>query len=105
MLKSNASTNCEASLSCNHSRARDQTSMAGSCNDNPPLNIAKCNAKFLDSEVREHASNIIVEKMLTAVDSNEHVALALDSATDYKKDGAAHANKINIPIRVMIDVT
>eukprot|EP00957_Ditylum_brightwellii_P104044 7926646-Ditylum_brightwellii.AAC.1 len=52
------------------------------------MNTMIYDVEFPDRQVREYATNIIVENMLTQVDSNGYTKTLMESIVDYKKDEA-----------------
>jgi hypothetical protein len=68
-------------------------SIIGYYNDNPVLNTLTYDVEFPDGEVREYTANIIAENMLTRVDSDGHVTMALDCILDFEKDDTAYGTK------------
>ena len=55
----------------------------GSYNDNPFLNSIVCDAEFPDGQVKEYGTNILVETMLTQVDSDGHSLTFKDAIIDH----------------------
>ena len=68
-------------------------SIIGYYNDNLVLNILAHNVEFPDGEFRECAANEIAENMLTIVDFDGHITLALCSKLDFKKYDTLHGEK------------
>ena len=60
-------------------------SVAGCCNCNLVLNTIACDVEFLGGEVRECTVITIAEHILTIVNSDAHLTLALDSVLDFNK--------------------
>ena len=62
-------------------------------NDNLVLNTLIYDVEFPDGEVREYAANIIVENLLTRVDYNGYITMALDYILDFEKDDTTYGIK------------
>ena len=62
--------------------------VTGTYNDNPILNTVLYNVEFPDRQVREYAANVVVENMLTQVDSNGFTLTMMKGIIDFKMDPA-----------------
>ena len=62
-------------------------------NNNSVLNTPIYDTEFLDREAREYTVNIIAENILTRVDSDRHIIMALDYILDFEKDETAYGIK------------
>ena len=60
--------------------------MTGTYHDNPVLNTITYDVDFPDSQVKEYGTNIIVENMLTQVDSDGYSLSLMDSIIDHQRD-------------------
>eukprot|EP00957_Ditylum_brightwellii_P112913 8609862-Ditylum_brightwellii.AAC.1 len=52
------------------------------------MNMMIYDVEFPDGQVREYATNIIAENMLTQVDLDGYTKTLMESIVDYKKDEA-----------------
>ena len=62
-------------------------------NNNLVLNTLAYDVEFPDREVREYIANIIVENMLTRVDSDGYITIVLDCVFDFEKDNTTYEIK------------
>ena len=60
----------------------------GTYDDNPILNTVLYEVKFPDGQIREYAANVIVENMLTQVDSDGFTLTMMKGIVDFKMDPA-----------------
>jgi hypothetical protein len=74
--------------------------VAGTYDENPYLNSMIYEVEFPDGQVKEYAANIIVENMLTQVNSDGYSLTMMEAIIDYRKDDA-----IAIPKEDMYVVT
>ena len=65
------------------------SSIIGTCNENPTLNTMTYDVEFQDINVREHMANMIAEIVLTRTDDDAHVTMALQTVLDHRKDDTA----------------
>ena len=62
--------------------------MTGTYHDNPFLNTITYGVEFPDGQVKEYGTNIIVENMLTQVDSDGYSLSLMDSIIDHQRDSS-----------------
>ena len=67
--------------------------VTGTYDDNPILNTVLYEVEFPDRQVREYAANVIVENMLTQVDSDGSTLTMMKRIVDFKMDPAVAVSK------------
>jgi hypothetical protein len=60
--------------------------VAGTYDENSCLNLMIYEVEFPDGQLKEYAANVIVENVLTQVDSDGYSLTMMEAITDYQKD-------------------
>jgi hypothetical protein len=69
--------------------------VAGTCDENLFLNTIIYEVEFPDGQSKELATNVVVENMLTQVESDSFSLAMMEAMTNSQKDEAAAVPKIN----------
>ena len=62
------------------------------CDDNPLLNSIQYEVKFPDGQVKEYSVNVIVENILSQVDSEGFSTTMIEAVVDYEVDPTVTVN-------------